>query len=219
MLIKKLKNYIRLKGLQFFKANIIMTQSISLIDKNGKKYNTQTKVSESLTGNFLQRIYCMFANGSITDYPISNWNGGNNNTTTKNIIGGIGSCTGPLNLHPAAGVTNVGIVWGLNNIPPTPYDFQLASLITHGTGLNQLSYSIQNGSQIPTAIDATTSFKIFRVATNLSGLSITVNEVGIYAGPGDSINPGFCIYRDLVSGLVVPNGISITTEIIWTITT
>ncbi|OFW54942.1 MAG: hypothetical protein A2V75_09075 [Actinobacteria bacterium RBG_16_70_17] len=131
---------------------------------------------------------------------------------------------------PAAATTNwmqasissddSGILWGTGNAPVDISDYALGALITDGAGAGQLNY----GAQAISAL-ATTGFDVQftqqRVATNNSGASIIVREVGIACITQDTVPATryFLLARDMEDpGLTVLPGATITTTYTWVIT-
>lgn len=108
---------------------------------------------------------------------------------------------------------NIGIVVGTGNTAVTPQDYALVTKVAHGNAANQMLYG---GQEIlaPTFADPNGSMVLRRLFENVSGGSITVNEVGIYAPAGYRVYTSayhyyayeFCVARDVVSpGVAVAN--------------
>jgi len=100
----------------------------------------------------------------------------------------------------------VGIQVGTGVAAVTPTDTALATRILHGRATGRLEYG---GCELVgiAFVNPNGEFVIRRYFTNLSGGSITVNEVGIYSvGGQDNYAWAFLIARDIVSpGLAVAN--------------
>lgn len=123
--------------------------------------------------------------GAVSMYDITNtsrsitWY----NTTRCQVNGG-------------AGDTNYGIVAGTGTTPVTMTDYELQTLIAHGTGSGQLSYgAVSFGS--PTTDGKSRYFEFERALTNSSGGTITVNEIGIHIYP-TSQSYYFLFLRDVL---------------------
>jgi hypothetical protein len=101
-----------------------------------------------------------------------------------------------------------GIVIGTGTAAVVPDDNALQTQIRSGEDATEIMYfgTAIYGLTIDTGAD-TASFTVEALFKNMSGGSITVNEVGIYAnGEGGSIYK-FCIIRDkLASGQAVADG-------------
>lgn len=216
-----LKNKIRLFGLNFFKAQIILTQKVSLVDSTGKILKVREKVSDSLTGNFLEMLYAFFSgnNGATWQIPVAPLGNGTQCVIIHTTDNGYNALVNNnFYMDAAAADTNRGILFGSGVTPVTAADYKIETLITHGVGGGQLSYLGMTAPLSPTIVGLNTSFKILRMATNLSGANVTVNEIAVYTGI-TAIKYG-CLYRDLVSpALVVPNGVNAIAEITWQIAT
>lgn len=216
-----LKNKIRRLGLKLFKSQIILSQKISLADNDGKILKSYEKISDSLTGNFLQSLYAFFSGNNtstwaITAAPLGDGSQNMIVHTIDNLY--VILVTNNYYLDGIAGDTNHGIVFGSGITPVTPADYKIETLIPHGLAANQLSYLGMSAPLAPTITGNSTKFKLLRMATNSSGANVTVNEVAIYIQV-TSIKY-MCIYRDLVTpALVVPNGLNAIAEITWEIIT
>lgn len=105
-------------------------------------------------------------------------------------------------VNGGAGVTNYGTVVGTGTNAVTMTDYELQTLIAHGTGAGQLQYgAVTFGS--PTTDGKSRYFEFERTFTNGSGDSITVNEIGLHIYP-TSVSYYFLFLRDVLpSGVVV----------------
>jgi len=75
------------------------------------------------------------------------------------------------------GNTERGILFGSGTTSPSINDYELESLISHGTGSGQLYY---NASDIAYEIESDRGrFIAYRTATNKSGGDVTVSEIGL----------------------------------------
>lgn len=213
----KLKNLIRKKGLQLLHSNLMIELNAFVYDAEGNKIKTFSKVSDSLTGNFLQILYTHFSDGNTVNYLLSSFNGGTNSSTKKTDSIPVSSKS-QLFCNSNANDSTFGLLYGMDSTPVNPLDYKLITPITNGTGLNNLLHNQMQSSQAPQAVGNTTTFKIFRLFTNNSGLAITVNECGLYINitAGQSI----CIYRDIIAGgLIIPNGGVSQLELTFNVTT
>jgi hypothetical protein len=103
-----------------------------------------------------------------------------------------------------------GIVVGSGSTPVDPTNYNLASMISHGTGSGQLDY---DASAVTTSFGGSSSYvELYRSFTNKSGASIVVREVGIIArdiwwsGSTAVYNVNFLVARDVLpSPVTVPN--------------
>jgi hypothetical protein len=110
------------------------------------------------------------------------------------------------NMHTdgAAGNQSVGIVVGTGTNPVTINDYNLQTVILHGTGSGQLDYPI-NLFVAPAVVGATCSFIQRRVFNNTSGGDISVSECGLFCYNAVSTKI-FCLDRTLITPVLVPNG-------------
>jgi hypothetical protein len=111
-----------------------------------------------------------------------------------------------LNLNAGSGVSYRGIVPGTGTTPNSIDTYKLDSQILHGTGAGQLNYL---GTDLSTVMVEGTNIRYFEIARyfeNIGGVSITVNEIGLYArfNSSDNIGRNICIARDLTGGIEVP---------------
>lgn len=115
-----------------------------------------------------------------------------------------------------AGDDGKGIVVGTSNVPVDVEDYKLSGQLHHGTGLNELSHIAQINAS-PTVDATTSSFALTRHFLNLSGVPITVREIGIY-GAIDEVPTEYdgCFVRDVLgTEMYVPDGGAIT--VVYTI--
>lgn len=108
---------------------------------------------------------------------------------------------------PAGDATN-GIVVGTGDTAVDVTDYAIETLIAHGVGAGQLSYSAVTYSALVIS-DPNVSFTLQRDFTNSSGGTITVKEEAIYCLTKDSgAAPRlFCIVRDVeTTGVGVDDG-------------
>lgn len=101
-----------------------------------------------------------------------------------------------------------GTVVGTDNTAPTINDYALGTQIAHGTGVGQVQYG-NEAYGLPTSTAAISSFTVVRAFSNVSGGTITVNEVGLYvrwatlSGPNSYNVMGFSYFmtiRDVIAG-------------------
>jgi len=123
-------------------------------------------------------------------------------------IGGIG----PYN--QTAGVTrtdsnDLGIVVGKGTGAFDTESFALGSKIDHGRGAGELEYFGTIATRLSALGSNPFSFDIEAIFRNSSGVSVTVNEVGIYAVGYASIptyKMSYCILRDNITPIPVADG-------------
>lgn len=113
------------------------------------------------------------------------------------------------NVSPAASNLNInavinddtyGIVVGSGTNSVTINDYKLQSKILQGIGENLLQYSAMEFPSLY-VVNSTKAFTSFRrLFTNLSGSSITINELGVYTKSFN--NKIYCIERTLYNSVL-----------------
>jgi hypothetical protein len=111
----------------------------------------------------------------------------------------------------AAGVITHGIVVGTNNTALSNEDYELNSIIAHGSGSGQLSYSAVTNENVAVDGDDVT-FVIKRTMTNNSGNTINIEEAGLYNYGYEFGGYNFMIIRLLTSTLDIEAGESVTAK-------
>lgn len=189
----------------------------TIFDINGKKIKSRKQIAKSLTGNFLQGMYCQISAANTVDFLPSTFNGVSG--TNNNCKDTTGTLNGLMTNFRGNGVVNspFGIVVGTGNTLPTPQDYIMKTLINPGDVTNDLHYYAQGSSQPVIAVGANTSFVLQRLFQNNSLGTITVNEIGLYAFNGSLL---YLYFRDVVLGgdTLLP-GQSYTVQITFNITT
>jgi hypothetical protein len=107
-----------------------------------------------------------------------------------------------LGLYAQSGVNYTGAAVGTGSTAFSFDDRTLATLIAHGTGSSQMSYSASE-TITRTWSDPTMTIRTAKTITNNSAASITVNEIGFfinYAANGGYT--GFLIYREVLGSPV-----------------
>lgn len=169
-----------------------------VFDKNGKRIYYKRRRSRSFVQGFIAGLWGQFFTAATTG--------------TFNDTGGVarkaryGNST--LAVVAASGDATLGIVVGTGSTAVAVTDYILETLIAHGVGSGQLSYSAVSQTQ-PSISDPNASFTFQRDMTNSSGAAITVWEEGVYAIVTDDAGATrkFCIIRDVESsGISVADG-------------
>jgi hypothetical protein len=117
--------------------------------------------------------------------------------------------------YAAEGIDSVGIVVGTGTTPVSLGQYNLVSKIPHGDGSGQLYY--YECVVLSLTTNAAWSFNVERMFDNLSGATITVNEVGlfIYLPTGRAEESIIMLARDVVSGgIQVPSPGTLTVRYI-----
>jgi len=173
------------------------------VEKFGKKYSTTGKIkSKSFLVAFTSRLYVGMFGSTVTTNKVAGtsdtmsgygwiYDGFYNNMMAYNSSLGVVILSG----------TN-GIVIGSGTSAVTPTQYALATQIVAGITAGTMMYYPQWFTKY-TISGSTCSFIMERIFKNLSGGTITVNELGIYEIVN---NTNFCMLRDkLAVGVAVLN--------------
>jgi len=196
------------------KANIKVLYELEVKDKNGKLLTKQKGVSKSLLANFMHWFRAKL--GNFSDEPVVD-TGGVSRTilaTSLQHSSGFGL------MNAGDDDDDKGIMVGSGTVSVTPDDYQLASKISHGTTTGHLDYGPHTFEAV-TVSDSVSSCRVSRTFTNLSGASVTVNELGIAIWMRDSADNGInvLILRDvLASPISVPDGATLTVRYTFQVT-
>lgn len=111
-----------------------------------------------------------------------------------------------------------GIVVGTGSNPTSPSDTALQTIIATGSGAGQLNYGAH--SKVTSAINGSqVNLAIIRTFANGSGATINVTELGIYHDCADNVSSHvYCLVRDLITSVPVPNGKVLTVTYTFTTT-
>lgn len=204
------------------------------LDQNQRFLERREQQSRSFVRQFIQTLYLQHAQIQTGGYSIIDhtntsrsvdadgaapgWYGKSNLRVgappgNAMLLGSTGNYYGTIAQHLACQVESqyagIQVGTGINVVAPT--NISLQTRVSHGRSVGQLEYG---GCELLNLIfsNPNGSFDIRRYFTNLSGGSITVNEIGIYGliTRGDpTANQGVwaaCFTRDLVSpGVALAN--------------
>jgi hypothetical protein len=151
---------------------------IDIYDPKGKLYKTTgDQPSHSFVKAFLQLLELMMANAweSAPDTVSIVDTGGSNRNSSFNIgqyHTRLWVCEAP------AGNDDYGILVGTGTTPPATDDNNMETVIVHGTGSGQLSYSACAVGQA-TEIGANMDLQITRSFINGSGDTVSITECGL----------------------------------------
>jgi len=217
-----LKNKIRLFLLRKANSNLIITQHWQILDQSGKCVYKNSKVSDSLVGNFMQYLWAHFSNGVSVNWAVSGYYApfGHNYAITGTTNTNINLTSTYPYMVANAGVLDAGMIYGQGTTAPTAQDHIIQTQIAEGVGANQLNYNVMQGVVAPSSSGADTTFRLQRLATNNSGSDVPVSEVALYMNTGGGTTSQFMIYRDLfLPTVTIPNLQSLNTIIEFKITT
>ena len=195
------------------KPNVEVSLNVEVKDKYGKIIRKLERKSESLLNNFMEMLTSAMV---LAPYSLKDV-GGNDRTVSLFVPS---TSETPVELTPMdvlAGddIDSYGIQVGTGTTPVTSQDYALASKISHGSASGQLDYGAC--SLETKAITNNTSYARYRRDfTNLSGATITVNEIGLVAKHKRVIGATtegewyFLIIRDVITAVDVPDGGTLT---------
>lgn len=115
---------------------------------------------------------------------------------TTGVLRSVANSANDLDVDASAGVITRGIVVGTGTNAPTNTDYQLQTIIAHGSGAGQLAYGGM-GIGAPGVSGLNVDMILTRTFSNTSPGAITVRETGLFAIAGTSWY--FCLIRDLLS--------------------
>jgi len=177
-------------------------------DHNGRILRKGRRRANSFVGNLIALLWSIMVSK------------GTSNSTTYLLVsradlidtsGNARTLTISNSARAPAGTHTYGIRVGTGTTPVAIGQVNLASPIVHGTGSGQLQYGI---TTVETLIKSPTEwfYRIIRAFSNSSGATITVNEAGLFynASTGGGLDFQYMIARDLIPGLEIPNGATLT---------
>ncbi len=153
--------------------------------------------SHSWTKQAVQILCAMMKYANVSNVKDT---GGTNRT--------VGAATSNFVADSPLATDTFGIIVGTGTGAESIDDYQLGTKIAHGSSSSQLWYN-QGGYTEPIEYPSNTYSYIFnRMFTNISGGSITINEIAWYA-KATATPYYFCVIRDLLgSGVSISNGAS-----------
>lgn len=188
---RSLKDMLRLWMLKQNEVELVITGQWGHYreNKSGSKTflpDTGIHVAKSLNGNFMNSLYAILIGGGANigaNFPSTYLGSNYFIRDTGGTLRTFGSLSNNC-LNAAAGDSTVGMLYSTDTAAPQPANYQIVSLIPNGTGAGQLTYNQGQCSQGPTISGNTTSFVTYRMVTNNSGSSITVQKVYIVIDSG-----------------------------------
>jgi hypothetical protein len=188
-------------------------------DKNGKLLSKGKFAAKSWVGNIIALLSCLISTWSATGtaYPATFSRSDMIDTSGVARYIELAANGSPyLGGAAPAGETTAGILVGSSDTPVSLAQYNLQSLIPHGTGAGQLSYGATTVETLTK--DTTWYFRVIRTFTNSGGASITVKEIGLFVRLGMTSSPYYysCMFaRDVPSTpITVPNGSTLTVRYI-----
>lgn len=168
-------------------------------DKDGKVTEERIIKSKSFVRQFLELLW-------IQTIQIPYTSGGYSLKDTSNTLRLIAGSAYTFAVNAEVADTAFGIVIGTGSGAPTINDYHLGAIIAHAT----MNYGAVTFG-LPTSDSTTSQFTITRNFSNVSGGSVTVQEIGLYVrGFIWNSTYYFMAIRDVTGGIVIPNGQTLT---------
>ena len=208
-------------GIHFEPGEVSPVMSYWLSKPSGEKTSPITVVkSKSFLKQFLQLFYVQMLgiNDTLIGGPLAD--------ELVKARTGFSYFIGPNKYNmwavAAAGDATVGILVGKGSTPVAFDDYDMETVVVHGTGVDQLQYGA-SGFGYPAADAVSAHFRLSRVFSNASGNLVNVTEVGaavrgyhrgIYTSSTENTTAysNFLIVHDLfgVGGVDIPAGQQLT---------
>lgn len=112
-------------------------------------------------------------------------------------------------LYSAANEYINGIVVGTGDTAVTNTDYRLVNQLEEGATAGKITHGISSFGS-PAVVGANVDMNITRSFTNNTGSTITVKEAGIYVKSYYLAWYSFCIIRDVIGPILVPDKCSLT---------
>jgi hypothetical protein len=173
-----------------------------LHDKDGKLiWKSRKRISKSFVRQWLQIIMAQLKQSTVTGA-----------IDTGGVSRNIFNYGNALGANAPYAYATYGIVVGTGTGAEANDNYALGAQIAHGTGAGQLQYGSQAFTD-PAIVAGNVDAILTRAFTNVSGATITVNEIGLYAQGYDGSVRYFCAIRDVLSaGVNVLNGQTLTVQ-------
>jgi hypothetical protein len=188
---------VKARTLRLDPGEVAAVVELTVRDKNGRITHREEMVSRSFVRQWLELLYIQ----ALSVFYYTGY-------TVKDIYGVLQEVSRSgtnFTCNAGIGEQRYGVVIGTGTTAPDINDYQMESLIEHGTGVGQMECSaVTFGAP---ATDGTTSqFTVTRDFANNSGGVITVREIGLYVRGSTSYYLGI---RDAVN-IAVPDGETLT---------
>jgi len=190
-------------------GSLVLSYNYEIRNKNGNILRkSRERRSHSFVKQFIQMLY-------VTSSGITSYAGViDTSNTSRTLAYQRPSSPNPFSatIPTTASNATFSILVGTGSTAVALTDYTIQTLIAHGTGAGQLSYS-STVFGAPATDALGTSFRVTRDFTNSSGSTITINELGIVSQVSDSgdQNRLFLIIRDIASpAITVLNGQQLT---------
>lgn len=200
--------------------NLNVKYAIEVKDKTGKVSTRQRGTCRSLLRNFMYWLHQFFTISDTGSYGTS-WTTADTSNTSRTfprLSGGAQGLTGAFGA--VANTSANGLRVGSSDAAVTPTDYELTSLIPHGTTGTELVYNSQTVEAVA-VVGSSTTFRVSRSFTNNSGTTITVKEIGaVFIQDDQTPTDRFvCYLHDVLpSSVPVPDGSTFTLRYTFTVT-
>lgn len=202
------------------KINLNLRWHIEVKDKTGKVTFSKTGISKSLLRNFVYWLQSKFTMTAYTGYA-SAWTAPDTTNTARTFPFANVVPEGEFGFFGALdAIEALGLRVGSGDAAVTPVDWEMQTLIHHGTGAGNLSYGAQTVEAV-TVVGQNSSFRVSRPFTNSTGSTVTVKEIGAAMGLTDNayVVRYLCYLRDVLPAVVpVPDGSTFTLRYTFTVT-
>lgn len=181
--------------------NIGAAYEITVFDKDGKVKQVIVDDAKCYVQNFLRMVRNWFLVGDGNSIATSFVSLTGILTSATSVIFHTGPpSVGTFSANAAAGDITSGIVVGTGNVAVIADDYKLGNVITHGTGVGQLSYDAV--SFLPNTISGNTiTITLARMVSNATTGAVVISEIGLYRLGTISI----MTLRDVISPSVTLN--------------
>jgi len=186
------------------KAPIQCLTRYEVVDnKTGKKvYDSGFKPSKSLVLQFLKVLEVQMGTTAVTVKDVNNVD----RSCTRNAVNFVAIAV--------AGTTTQSILIGTGTTTETNADYQIETMINHGTGAGEMEYEAPAKT---TAVinGAFVDYEYRRTFTNSSGNPITVQEA-VYYGRFYSAGDYYaCYFRETTGGVSVADGQTLSIKLLF----
>ena len=193
------------------RQRIELRYDVEIRDKDGNLISKESRRSRSLLTNFVKILATFLsapwnAAGSAQSITDTGNQARTVPTATASAEGQFWGWNAP------AGTITYGMVIGIGTGTIAPSDYQLWSIIAHGSNPTQMVYAGQSYEAVA-VVGLVSSIRATRTFTNNSGSTITVQEIGWICTAYDSGNVQryvLMIHDLLISPQAVPSGATLT---------
>ena len=178
-------------------SNVELRLKVEVTNKDGKVRKIIDRCSKSFTIAFLQAITIQMKQSTMNIIDVANASNLNYADDEQ------------LKANGASSDDTIGIILGTGTTAPTNANYNIETIIDHGTGAGELSYGEQAFTDA-VEVGANVDLLLTRSFTNGSGGIISPTEAGVIVNT--SLNHAYraLIVRDTFSAVAVGNGEIVT---------